>query len=512
MAISNAVDPNAVARVIGTLLKFLDRRILSQALPIQVAILGPPSAAAEGTVDANKAFDFESAKEVGDAMGYGSPLYRVARMLRPENGGGVGVIRTSAFPIVPTAAALATDVLAINIAGVNPSKNTTHVLKANGRRLPYSVLVTDDVTSLATRIKATLDAALQVNTVSSVVELAVANDIDVTLTALWNGASGNGIQIEIEADDPAGVIYTLPVFAAGAGTFDITAALANFGETWFNVVINACDETVAIFDQLENFNGTPEDGIGRWAPTVMLPFVALYGTLESDKDDVTTISDARKLDLTNHGCPAPGSPGFTFEAAGAWARDEILTASDNPPKSYSGQKLLDMPVPADPTAVGDFADFEGRDFIERKGMSTATLKGDSYVIEDANTHYHPDGITPAASPYFRVVNVLGRAFSVIYLYKLLVETRLLDKILVDDVSKTTNPAAIDPDKWKAIVSGFLDDLEKRAISTKADESKPTIQTGINAGNPERIETSFEVILSSNVRQADSTIVSGFNFG
>lgn len=513
MHVSDAIIADAVAKVIGTKLEFVDLRAIPENLPIQITVFAPPSDPAEATVTPNVAFDFISAKEVGDEMGYKSPAYRVARMLRPEFGGGVSTIRTVIMPIIPAAGAQATDVLAINIAGVNPSKNATDILNVNGRRLPFSVLTTDTVTTLANRIKATLDAAIQVNPVDSVVEVAVGNDIDITMTAGWNGASGNGINITVESAGDAGVIYTNPTFAGGVGTFDLSTALGNFGDTWFNLVINACDDTTElVLDQLESFNGSPEDGTGRWASTVNKPFVALYGSLDNDKDTVTTIPDTRKLDLTNVKCPAPGSPGFSFEAAGAYARHIALTAANNPPKSYSGGKLVDMPVPDDPADIGDFSTFEGRDFIEKRGVSTATLSAGSYFIEDVNTHYHPDGINPAANPYFRVVNVLGRSFSVIFSYKLLVETTLIDKILVEDVSKTTNPEAIDPEKWKSIVKEFISSMETRAISTKADESRATVQTAISEANPERVETSFELIYSSNVRQADSTIRFGFNFG
>lgn len=512
MGISNAVLLGAVARVIGTSIEFVDLRSIPQRAPIQVAIFAPPNIAGEATVEANKAFDFISAKEVGDEMGYDSPAYRVARMLRPQFGGGASTIRTVVFPIIPTGPAAATDVLAINLAAGTPTKNTTHVLNVNGRRLPFSVLVVDTPTTLADRIKETLDAAITVNPVTSVVELAVVNDIDITLTAGWNGASGNGINITVEADDPAGVIYTNPVMAGGVGVFDVTAALANFGETWYNLVINACDPAETVLDQFENFNGSPETKLGRWEPTTMLPYIALYGTLDSDKDTVTAVPDTRKLDATNQKSPAPGSPGFDFESAGAYALQMILTASANPPQAYSALPLLDMPVPDDPSAVGDFGTYEGRDFIEKKGVSTAILKGDQYVIEDVNMHYHPDGIDPTASPYFRAVHIFGRTFNVIFQYKLKVETVLMNKILVDDVRKTTNTNAIDPAKWGSVVRDFIDDLETQGITTDAAASRATVQTGISELNPEKVETSFQLTYSNNVRQGDSTLRFGFNFG
>ena len=510
--ISSALPADAVARVIGTRLKFVDRRSVPQNVPIQIAVFAPPNAANEGSIVPNVAFDFISAKEVGDEFGYDSPAYRVARMVRPEFGGGVSTIRTVIFPIVPTAGAQSTDVLAINIAGTNPSKNTTHKLNVNGRRLPYSVLTTDTVDTLAARIKDTLDAALTINPVISVVEAPVGQDIDITLTAGWNGASGDEISIIVEADDPAGVVYINPTMAGGVGTFDVTTALANFGETWFNMVINACDVVETVLDQFENFNGSPEDDTGRWNALVNKPFIAFYGSVETDKDAITAIPDTRELELTNSKSPAPGSPGFTFESAGAYARYIALTVSKNPPKSYSGGKLLDMPVPDDPAAAGDFNDYLARDFIEKRGVSTAVLKGDAYFIEDVNTHYHPDGTNPAASPYFRVVHILGRTFTIIFQYRLLEETVLLDKILVEDIQKTENPEAISPSNWGSIVREFISDLEKQALTVKADESRDTVKTDIGTENPERMESSFQLIYSNNVRQGDSTITFGFNFG
>jgi phage tail sheath gpL-like len=510
--ISNAIPQGAVARVIGTKLEFIDNRELFEKMPIQVTIMAPPSAAAEGTVTADEAFDFITAKAVGDEMGYMSPAYRVARILRPDTGGGVSTIRTAVFPIIPTAGALATDPLSINMAGGNPTKNTQHVLIVNGRRLPFSVLAADDLDALATRIKATLDAAIQVNPVTSVVEVPVANDIDITMTAGWNGASGNGINIEVEADDPAGVIYTNPVFAGGVGTFDLTTALANFGETWFNIVINACDDDEAVLDQLENFNGTPELGTGRWNPITMLPLVSFYGSVDSDKDTITAVPDTRKLDLTNSKVPAPGSPAFDFEVAASYVTDIAITVAQNPPQAYSGHILRDIPAPATPELVGDFKDFEGRDFIEKKGVSTATLRGGIYYIEDVNTHYHPDGLPPEASPYFRVVNVLGRSFNIIYQYRLEEQITLMDKILFDDAEQTTNPEAIDPKQWAGVVRALIDSWQTEGLTTRADESRETVKTGIGSGNPDRVLTSFNVIYSGNVRQAGSTIGFGFNFG
>jgi len=510
--ISNAIPEDAIARVIGTKLEFIDLRNIPQRMPVQVALLAPVSAAAEAGLAENIGIDFQTAREIGEAVGYKSPAYRAARMLRPETGGGLSTIRTTLFPVKAGDGVAAAGVLAINIAAVNPDKNITHYIKANGRRIPFVVLKTDDVTSLANRIKDTLDAAIKFNTVDSVVQAAVGNDIDINLTAGWKGESGNEIDISIEADDFAGIIYTNPVFAGGVGTYDVSAALANFGETWYNVVVNAVDVAETVLDQLEDFNGSAELDTGRWNALVTKPFVSFYGTNENDKDDIVLVPDTRKADMTNSKVPAPGSPGFTFEIAAAFVLQIALTVTQNPPKSYSGKGLLDVPAPANQADAGDFNDYLSRDFIESKGVSSATLNNGVYYIEDVNMHYHPDGENPAASPYFRVVNVLGRSMNVIYQYRVLEESALMDKILVEDVTQTSNPEAIDPKKWASIVREFITDLQTEGITTRADESRDTVLTGIGAQNPERVETSFSLIYSGNVRQADSTVRWGFNFG
>jgi len=511
--ISNAIPAAAIARVIGTKLDFIDLRNIPQLMPVQVALIAPISAAAEAGAEFDKGIDFQTAREIGEAYGYKSPAYRAARMLRPETGGGLSTIRTTLFPVQAAVGKVqATGTLGINIALVNPDKNITHYANVNGRRIPFTVLKTDDVTSLAGRIKDILDAEIKFNPLDSIVQAAVGNDIDIDFTVGWYGASGNEVSVTIEADDYAGIVYTNPVFAGGVGVYDITAALANFGETWYNVVVNAVDVAETVLDQLSDFNGAADANTGRWNSLITKPFVAFYGTKENDKDDITLIPDTRKLDMTNSKSPAPGSPGFTFEIAAAFVLKIALTVTENPPKAYSGQALLDVPAPANQADAGDFNDYLLRDYIESKGVSTVTLNNGVYYIEDVNTHYHPDGISPAAAPYFRVVNVLGRSMNVIYQYRVLEESTLMNKILVDDVTQTDNPEAIDPRKWKSIVREFITDLARAAITTRADESRDTVEADIGTQNPDRMETAFTLIYSGNVRQADSTIRWGFNFG
>ena len=58
----------------------------------------------------------------------------------------------------------------------------------------------------------------------------------------------------------------------------------------------------------------------------------------------------------------------------------------------------------------------------------------------------------------------------------------------------------------------MDDMEKVAISTRSEESRLSVDVAIDENNPDMVVTSFQLIYSGNVRQSDTVIIFGFNFG
>ena len=98
MAISTAVDPNAVARVVGIKTTFQNLKGGASFLPIRIGVFGQGATASQAGYSTDKAI-VTSAKDVGDTYGYGSPLHLAVKQLLPPNGDGVGKIPVTVFPL-----------------------------------------------------------------------------------------------------------------------------------------------------------------------------------------------------------------------------------------------------------------------------------------------------------------------------------------------------------------------------------------------------------------------------
>ena len=98
MALSIAIDPNAVARVIGIKTIFQNLRGGFPFLPMRIGVVGQGNTASQASYSTDKETVL-SAKAVGDAYGYGSPIHLAVKQLLPPQGGGVGIIPVTLFPL-----------------------------------------------------------------------------------------------------------------------------------------------------------------------------------------------------------------------------------------------------------------------------------------------------------------------------------------------------------------------------------------------------------------------------
>lgn len=91
------IDVSAQARVLGIETEFKNMREgATFSLPQRIAVIG------QGATDSVYSLDkrqVTSATEVGARYGWGSPLHLVARQLFPANGGGVGTIPVTIYPL-----------------------------------------------------------------------------------------------------------------------------------------------------------------------------------------------------------------------------------------------------------------------------------------------------------------------------------------------------------------------------------------------------------------------------
>lgn len=505
MSISNAVPIESRSKVVGYQLTTGDFGTTSPNLPQRLLIIGEANEANQSGLDTDLV-EITSEAQAGDLYGYGSPLHMAVRILKPVNGIGVGGI-----PIVCGAQAKAGGAVAkvdeITVTGT-ATANATHTVRVCGREVldgdSYSFVVAtgDTATAVATKITDAINAVLR-SPVTATSALGV-----VTCTAKWAGLTSNDIQIEVSTNDvDAGMTYAVANNTAGAGTPAVTSTLNKIGSTWFTGVLNTYGTETTVMGELETFNGKPSttNPTGQYFGTIMRPFIAYTGSVA---DDPSSITDARKTELTIAICPAPNSKGHPLEAGANMARLHLRQAQENPHLDVSGQVYPDMPFPTDGD-IGSMATYANRDLFLKKGCSTVEAFDGEYKITDFATTWHPTGEEPSQ---FRYVRSLVQDFNVKYSYYLLEQLYVVDKAIAGDDDITRVSDVIKPKIWTGIVYELANDLSKRSIITDPDFMQESIQVALNTTNPDRLETSFNYKRSGFARIASTTAKAGFSFG
>jgi phage tail sheath gpL-like len=500
---SNAIGQDYISRVVGYVIKKGNFQRSSPNLPQRIIIFGEANSANQVDLDTDP-FEFTSAKQVGEAYGYGSNLHMMARILRPFSGEGVGGIPTI-IVAQEEAVGAAAKVIEVTVSGVATGNGTHYLLIAgrdsvDGEVYAINILEGDTAADIHAKIEDT------VNGVLGSPMSATSTDYESTLTSKVKGLTTQALSVTVDiGEDDLGVEYVIAQTQAGSGTPDIADAITNFGNAWSTIVINSYGTQSTVMDALEALNGIPldENPTGRYQGTNWKPFIALTGSVA---DDPSSVTDTRKEDVTIAICHAPGSAGMQFEAAANVCRLFAVTAQNTPHLDIGGQFYPDMPVP---TVIGTMADFTARNVILKKGCSTVDLVSDKYQMQDFVTTYHPVG---EVAPQYRYCRDLMLDFNVRYGYMLLEQINVVDHAIANDEDTVTASKVVKPKQWKAILAEYADDLERRALIVDSAFMVESIEVNVSETNPNRLETFFRYKRSGVVRQSATTAEAGFNYG
>lgn len=503
--ISTAVGTERRSRVSGYKIKKGFFNNDTQNLPQIIAVFGEANTANQSGLTVTPV-EVTSAKEAGELFGFGSPIHSQMRILRPINSDGVGGIPTVVFPQITDGAATASTRV-WTVVGTATS-NATHTVVVNGRddvdfqTYDFSVVAGDTPTIIAGKAKDAINSVLG----SPVTATNTAGVM--TATTKWKGATSDEINILIDfGSNSAGVSYSQTAQTSGTGTVDLADSFALFGDTWYTSVTNPYGESKLA--EFEQFNGAPDPDAptGRFNGLIFKPFMAFFGSVLDDKDDLATITNnaSRVHQVTNVVCPAPKSKGFTYEAAANVVALFARIMQDTPHLDVNNKSYPDMPIPSN-GLIGDMSDYNNRDFLIKKGCSTDILENGSFKIMDMVTTYHPDGEVPLQYAYCRNLNL---DWNVSDAYRTLENLFLKDKVLIADDQVTNISGAIKPKEWKAIVFDMFDDLAERGLINNPQFSKDSLQVQISTTNPDRFETTFKYKRTGIARIESTDATAGF---
>jgi phage tail sheath gpL-like len=320
------------------------------------------------------------------------------------------------------------------------------------------------------------------------------------LTSKWKGASANGLRISVLGEE-LGTTWTMTQPTGGLTNPTIDAALAQIGNVWETMIINALDiaDTTAL-NALQTF------GEGRWGALVKKPLIAFTGNTATSVASATAISSTRRTDKVNAQIPSPGSDDLPFVVCARAVARIAKVANNNPPTDYGAQRLTGLT----PGADGDQWTFAQRDQAIKLGSSTVEVVDGVVTIGDVVTFYRPTGEEP---PAFRYVVDIVKLQQCIYNLDLeFSKAEWAGAPLIPDGQPTVNPNARTPEGAKAAACAILDSLGLNAIISDPETAKDNTTTGIDSINPKRLNLETTVQLSGNTLQKNVTLNFGFLFG
>lgn len=484
------VDASAVARVVGITTNFQDLLGGNVVyLPQRIAVIGQ---GASTSVYATTKAQYTSAFAVGEAYGFGSPLHLAALQLMPSNGDGVGTIPVTFYPLEDDVAG-APAVGTITPSGVATGSGTFRVLVNNIESAQFTVSNGDSVAAICALITAAVNGAVNIPVIPT------DNTTDVSLTAKWDGLSGNALVVEIveTATNNTGITFGIVQPTGGAADPSVDTATDQFGDVWETLVLNCMDVTgTDAIDDLETF------GEGRWGTLTRKPFVAFYGNTAASVAAAILAPDAKPTYRSTCQLVAPGSSDLPVTVAARQLARIAVTANNNPPRDYGSIEADGLT----PGADGDQWLYADRDAAVKGGSSTIEVKDDVVNLSDIVTYFHPSG---DPIPAYRYVVDIIKVQNILFNLDLIFNTPEWDGApLIPDDQATTNREARKPRDAVSAVSALIDNLALEAIISDPETAKANTVASINSSNPKRLDIATTIQLSGN-----SNIISiDFNFG
>lgn len=485
------ISQSARASVLGIDVNFKNLRSGTTILPQRVGVIGQGNSLA---TYATTKFQATSAVDVGNAVGFGSPLHLAAQQLFPANGDGLGTIPATFFPLEDDGSGVAAtgDITPAGAQTVQAS----YVVVIN--EIVSATFVIDVADSVATITAAITDA---INANVDMPMIAVDGTTIVNLTSKWEGTSANDLVVSVEGSLTAGTTFAFGQPSGGLVNPDVQVALDQVGEIWETIFINCMDiADTTTLDKYVTFNES------RWEATASMPGVYCTGNNESTVATAITVTDARKTDRTNVQLEGVGSNNLPFVVAARQVVFIAVVADSNPAQDYSSQQITGIT----PGTDGEQWIFAQRDQALKGGSSTVIVRDGVMLMKDTVTMFHPTGET---DPAFNYVNNLMKLFTVIHNTDLIFDNPSWDGApLIPDGQTTTNATAKSPKMAVAEIARLIDGLALDAIISDPATAKRTITAAINGINPRRLDIEYTVQLSGNTGIISIALNFGFFFG
>lgn len=283
----------------------------------------------------------------------------------------------------------------ITVSAGTVTKSATISINAKGIIVNVAIAKGDDQDTVATKILNALTAQVRLP-FDATINTGVTDNV-VDLSASFEGTYGNDISLSVVDPDgnavsasTYGVSITESAFSNGAGTIDISTAIANIPENLkITRIINQADDTNSL-DSIEGF------GVDRRDPLLGERIISYYGkqvdtstmgTVNTAFSSLISIAAARKNDLINSLLPS-GASGLPIEFVADMVARVAKRYALTPGKPPRGIKCLN-PV-SRPLTSNWFSAVQSND-LYIGGVANFEYVNQVYRIMDLCVFYNPDG-------------------------------------------------------------------------------------------------------------------------
>lgn len=390
-----------------------------------------------------------TAQHVSGLVGAGSQLAAMVAAYRnvdsfgelwiidvPEPSAGVAATAT----ITVTGSAISAGVVSLYIAG---------------KRIQAGVSAGEAAAAVATSIKAAID-----RDTSLPVTAAVAAGV-VTITAKWKGLTGNDINLALNYRGvmggeslPNGVNVALTVMSGGAGSPDLTAAIAAMGDEPFDFIATPWHESGSL-DVLE---AEMNDATGRWSWLRQI-YGHLYCAKRGTLAELSAFGRARNGQHVTTLGVEPLTPASPYEVAAAnCARQAVFIRIDPARPTQTGELNGLLPAP-----TGKRFTIAERQVLLSSGIATQTVSSGVMMVERAITMYQRNKYGAADNSYLDSETLHTSAYVIRRLRTLVTSKYGRHKLAKDGTRFGSGQAIVTPAVIKGELNGEYRLMERLGI-------------------------------------------------
>lgn len=512
MAISTAVGLDRRSTIIGYGLGAGNFANVTPHLPMSILVLGQANTDKVSGLDMDTIERHLTAKAVGEKYGFGSPMHRAMKILKPLGSDGVGGI--SVFFAAQSDSGLTATVKEITVTGT-VIKNGEIIIEIGGRStidgasLVVPVLIGETADDVMIKIADAVTNCTSCEYSAGFTSM----DTEVVLTSKFKGINSL-VRLDVSLSVTGTGLTIATSETAGTGSASVYDSLEAIGDKWIPMLLNTYSvESVSILNEIQDFNGMPGDTpTGRYSGLIMKPFVSFTGVITEDDFDEALLFGSSNVDEVTHSfAPSPASKGSCYESA-AWVvlRESVL-ANNDPSKDVINMSI-EMPEPFDLSFAQP--NYDQRDFWCRAGVSTSTWDESTgkYVIKDLITTYRVD---TEVEPAFRWVRDVYIDFNMKFKYYLMQVNQVIGKIIVPDgatVPSNNSGNSISPKVFRSLVLELIDEMESDGLITDRGFSKASLEVEIDSTNPNRFNCTFSYKRTGIARITSTNVLAGHFFG